>query len=390
MTSRPISCDDHLDLQYLPEDLWTSRVARQDHARAPHIEERDGRPVWVTEGQVWGRWAGRPRAAGVPKPAAPIITALDRAGIDDLSERRPAVAKLRLQDMDRDGVQAHVMFGPVTSIKVAEPEFRDECHRAYNDWLREFCAAAPDRLLGVPMLPEDPESATRELYRLAKQGVWRQANLQIANAKPRLHDPRWEPFWAAVEETGIVLSFHVTVFFGPANDPGAGKPAGQFTSTKAFIEQFLDPFVDLFAWGILERHPRMRIVLAEAGLGWLPWVLQDLDYRHWRLWEAKDYWDQLGGIPLREKPSELFKRQVYVTFQDDPVAMRLLEFYGEHNVLWASDYPHPDSVWPNSHQAIARQMAQLSPETRRKLTHDNAARLYGLAPARAAARRASG
>jgi uncharacterized protein len=80
------------------------------------------------------------------------------------------------------------------------------------------------------------------------------------------------------------------------------------------------------------------------------------------------------------KPSELFKRQVYVTFQEDYVAMNLLDFYGEGNVLWASDYPHPDSTWPNSREVIDRQMAPLSPETRRRLTHDNAAALYGLNP----------
>lgn len=373
-----ISCDDHLDLQYLPADLWTSRVSRADQARAPHVEERDGRAVWVAESKVWGSWAGKPRPEGVAKPALPVTMALERGGIDDLSERRPAVAKLRLADMDRDGVDAHVMFGPVTSINVEDPEFRDECHRVYNNWLREFCSAAPRRLLGVPMLPENPESATKEVYRLARLGNFRQANLQISAAHPRLHDPRWEPLWNALEETGIILSWHVTVFFGVSNDPAFGKPAGQFTTTKTFMGQFLDPFVDLFAWGILERHPKLKIVMAESGLGWLPWIVQELDYRFWRLWEGKAFWDKQGGIPLNEKPSELFKRQIYVTFQNDPVAMRLLEFFGDGHVLWASDYPHPDSVWPNSRATIERQMAHLSADIRRKLTHDNAASLYGV------------
>ena len=373
-----ISCDDHLDLSYLPADLWTARLSRDDQARAPHVEERDGRPVWISDGKVWGGWSGMPLAPGQPKPVLPIVTALHRGGMDDFSQRRPAVAELRLADMDRDGVRSHVMFGPVTSINIDDPEFRDECHRVYNDWLRDFCSPAPDRLLGVPMLPESPESATRELYRLAGLGGHRQANLQIANVKPRLHDERWEPFWNALEETGMILSFHVTVFMGLPNDPAAGKPAASFTATKAFIDQFLDPFIDLFAWGILERHPKMKLVMAEAGLGWLPWVVQDLDYRHWRLWEAKAFWENKGGIPLKEKPSDLFKRQIYVTFQEDDVAMHLLDFFGEHNVLWASDYPHPDSIWPNSKATIDRQMAHLTPEMRRKLTHDNAARLYGL------------
>ena len=378
MDYKIISCDDHLDLQMLPDDLWTRRMASSMHDRAPRVEEREGRAVWVCEGKVWGPWFGKRRAPGAAKPASPVINAFDRSGITEQSDRRPGVAALRLADMDRDGVQTHVMFGPVVSIIADDPALRDACYRAYNDWLAEFCAAAPDRLIGVAMLPESPQAALQELLRLATLGGFRQANLQIANARPRLHDRAWEPLWSALEESGLILSFHVTVFFGVPNDPAAGKPASAFTATKAFIEQFLDPFVDLFAWGILERHPKMRLVMAESGLGWLPWVVQDLDYRHWRLWEAREYWDQHGGIALMLKPSELFRRQIYTTFQEDHVAMSLLPFFGDGHVMWASDYPHPDSTWPNSRATIERQMKSLSAGMRRKLTHDNAAQLYGL------------
>lgn len=120
------------------------------------------------------------------------------------------------------------------------------------------------------------------------------------------------------------------------------------------------------------------MVLAEGGAGWLPWLVQTLDHQHQQLWEAQEYWADKGGGALVTKPSDLFKRQVYATFQDDHVAMALLPFFGEEHLLWASDYPHPDSVWPNSRQAIERQMRHLSPELRRKLVHDNAAKLLRL------------
>ena len=151
-----------------------------------------------------------------------------------------------------------------------------------------------------------------------------------------------------------------------------------FNATKQFMGQFLDPFVDLFAWGILERHPKLRLVMAESGVGWLPWIVQELDYRFWRLWEGKAYWDQRGGIDLTTRPSELFRRQVWASFQEDHVAMSLLPFYGEGHLLWASDYPHPDSTWPNSRSVVEKQMGHLSPEDRQRLTRDNAAALYGL------------
>jgi uncharacterized protein len=378
MDYKIISFDDHLDLGYLPPDFWTRRMSNTRGKRAPHVEEREGGPVWVCDGKVWGGWRGKLKKTGDLKPLGSTVTAFDRGGITDYSERRPAVPELRLADMDRDGVYSHVIYGPAFSIHTDDPELRDECYQVYNDSLRDFCSAAPERLLGVPMLPPFPEAATKELMRLAKIGGTRQANLQIAEANPRLHDARWEPFWKALEETGVILSFHVAVFGTPPSDPAFGKPASVFTSTKAFIEQFLDPFVDLFAWGILERHPKMRLVMAEAGLGWLPWVVQELDHRFERLYEAKEFWDRKGGIPLTIKPSELFKRQIFASFQDDHVAVALLPFFGEDNVLWASDYPHPDSTWPFSQQAIERQMKHLPPPVKKKLLHDNAAKLYQL------------
>jgi len=375
LNHRLISCDDHLDLNQMPADLWTSRLPERLRNRAPHIEERNGRSVWVCDGENWGAWAGK---AGAPSGPKPIFTALDRGGVD-WTERRPCVPRLRLEDMDRDGVHAHVLFGPVTSIRHDDTELRDACYSVYNDWLEEFCAAAPDRLLGVPMLPPSPESALRELQRLVGKGCFKQANLQIAVVEPPIRDARWEPLFALLEETGLILAFHVTVFATVSNafDPLKGSPGATFLHAKMFVEQFLDPFVDLFAYGILERHPGLKIVIAESGAGWLPWVVEELDYRHWRLWEAKEYWSDKGGIALTTKPSDLFKRQIYTTFQQSPVATRLLEFYGD-NLLWASDYPHPDSIWPNSRRTIDQSMGHLPAAIIKKITHDNAARLYGL------------
>jgi uncharacterized protein len=345
---------------------------------APHIEERDGLAVWVCDGKVWGNWAGKQLGQEQLTRPKPLYNAFDRGGIIDQSARRPAVAELRLADMDRDGVQTQVIFGPIFQISTDDSALRVACYRVYNDWLMEFCAAAPDRLIGVPMLPETPDGATEELLRLAAKGGVRQVTLMIAKIKPKLDDPAWEKLWTALEDTGIILSWHITVFVGKLGDRVAGKTASVFENTKFFMANFLEPFVDLFAWGILERHPKLKLVMAEAGTGWLPWLVEELDYRHWRLWEAREFWADKGGIALETKPSGLFKRQIYATFQEDHVAMSLIPFFGDGHLLWASDYPHPDSVWPNSRAAIERQMRNLSPEMRQKLTHDNAAHLYAL------------
>jgi predicted TIM-barrel fold metal-dependent hydrolase len=373
-----ISCDDHMDLSQLPADLWEARLPQALRERAPRVEERDGQAVWVCDGKVWGRWDGKPPETGSARPVKSIYNAFDRAGIHDQSARRPAVPELRLADMDRNHIAAQVIFGPIFQISTEDPVLRVACYRVYNDWLLDFCKTAPDRLIGVPMLPETPDAAVAELSRLAAKGGVRQVNLMIAQITPKLDDPAWEPLWNRLEETGIILSWHITVFGIPPGSRAAGKPASVFENTKGFMANFLEPFVDLFAWGILERHPKLKMVMAEAGTGWLPWLVQELDYRHWRLWEAKDFWADKGGIALETKPSELFKRQIWATFQEDYVAMSLIPFFGDGHLLWAADYPHPDSVWPNSQAAIERQMKDLSPAMRRKLTHDNAAALYGL------------
>ncbi len=372
-----MSCDDHLDMNMLPTDLWTSRLPDHLKDRGPKVEMIDGKAVWMCDGKNLGGWSGH--AAG-PVGPKPVYTALDRGGIVDQTERRPAVAKLRLQDMDRDGVWAHVLFGPVTSLDFEDEELRDACYAAYNEWLKEFCSAAPDRLIGVPLLPPVPGAALNELKHIISLGGFKQANLQIAMAQPRLESDEWEPLWELLESSGIILSFHVTVFasVSRAFDKYKGSPGATFLHVKMFIEQFLDPFVDLFAWGILERHPGLKIVIAESGIGWLPWVIEELDYRHFRLWEGEEFWNARGGIPLKMLPSELFKRQVYGTFQQSPTAVALAEFYGEDKLLWATDYPHPDSIWPHSIKKLEEFTKKATPELVRKIAWENAANLYGV------------
>src|SRR6185312_2172141 len=135
---------------------------------------------------------GKAPPTGNQRAVKPIYNAFDRGGIHDQSERRPAVAELRLEDMDRDGVETQVIFGPIFQISTDDPALREACYSVYNDWLMEFCQAAPDRLIGVPMLPETPSGALKELRRLVVKGGVRQVTLMIANVNPKLDDRAWE------------------------------------------------------------------------------------------------------------------------------------------------------------------------------------------------------
>src|SRR5262249_18062208 len=145
--------------------------------RAPYIAERDGQAVWICDGKVWGAWSGKRPNSGNQRTVKPLYNAFDRGGIHDQSARRPAIAELRLADMDRDGVETQVIFGPIFQISTDDAALRLACYQVYNDWLLDFCAAAPNRLIGVPMLPETPDAAVAELERLAAKGGVRQVTL---------------------------------------------------------------------------------------------------------------------------------------------------------------------------------------------------------------------
>ena len=125
MANELISCDDHMDLGQLPADLWTTRLPAALRDRAPHIEERDGQAVWVCDGKVWGSWGGKLLSNEQLARPKPLYNAFDRGGIHDQSARRPAIAELRLADMDRDGVQTQVIFGPIFQISTEDPVLRE-------------------------------------------------------------------------------------------------------------------------------------------------------------------------------------------------------------------------------------------------------------------------
>src|SRR5437879_11439928 len=156
MAHRLISCDDHMDLGQLPADLWLTRLPAALRDRAPRIEERDGQAVWICDGKVWGSWSGKQTATDGARPVKPLYNAFDRAQIYDQSERRPAVAELRLEDMDRDGVEAQVIFGPIFQISTDDPVLRCACYRVYNDCLLDCSEEAPAGLYGLAVLAETP------------------------------------------------------------------------------------------------------------------------------------------------------------------------------------------------------------------------------------------
>ncbi len=377
MGYRIISADDHIDLQWLPKDLWQKRVPAGCRERAPKVVDTPGGPYWVCGDERWDVWGGRRGAAGAQ---AGRRNALDRGGVLEPGVLRPTTTELRLADMDRDGVDATVMYGPIVPLLIPDPELRRVCYHAYNDWLAEFCATAPARLIGVGLIPIDDAKAAADEVRSLKTIGLRTCMFLAARVETPLWEDFWEPLWEAAAETGVAIGFHLSgghrtvVMSGPrANHPG--NMGVRVSCSQIQMDEALAAVI--FS-GALERHRGLRIVLAETGIGWLPYMLERMDDSYRKFLDAPEYWRKHGGLAITMEPSAYFRRQIWATFQTDRAGLRLIDAIGEDRVMWASDYPHADSTWPDSQKAIEENFKGVSPSARRRILCENARELYGL------------
>ncbi|MBM4442441.1 MAG: amidohydrolase [Candidatus Rokubacteria bacterium] len=392
-----ISADCHLDLCWLPTDVFTKNASPALRDRMPYVTDGPQGPIWVTKkGANLGLVNGMGSAGRQYVPG--MIHRSDRMASTGLYEdgkkgiRRLSDPELRVKDQDRDGVQAEVLYGILgATSRVNDPEAAVEMLRIYNDWLADFCDARPERFIGLAAIPNNPiEAAIAEVERVAKRGALR--GLDIANSadlKP-LWDPYWKPLWEAIDATGLPLHFHTVSGYVPdhirkimflGGDPSrATLPdapdvpmpvaraafASNITQFQMNMANILTAMI--FA-GVFEHHRNIRLVLGESGIGWIPYVLQRMDGE----WE-----DQFKDLSLTMPPSAYWKRQCYATYQTDPIGVKLLADLGEDNVMWGSDFPHPDGIWPDSKEYIQRELGHLPAATRRKVVCENAGKLYGL------------
>jgi predicted TIM-barrel fold metal-dependent hydrolase len=288
--------------------------------------------------------------------------------------RRVSDPHLRVKDMDLDGVQAEVLYGILgAATRLNDAEAASEMFRIYNDWLAGFCRTAPDRFIGLACLPYgDIGAAVKELQRVAATGI-RGFELSCSwDMEPMWH-PVWEPLWKAVDEVGLPLHFHTFPALPPGvleQQRGLTRRAAFFTVVSSFQMNLANILAAVIGAGVLERYPRVRIAFGESGIGWLPYALDRMDFE----WE-----DRFRDLGLTMKPSDYWRRQCKATFQFDRIGTRLIDDIGVETLMWGSDYPHGDGVWPESSRYIAEQFGHLPLDVTRKITCDNAATFYGLA-----------
>jgi uncharacterized protein len=279
----------------------------------------------------------------------------------------------RLAAMDRDGVEAEVLYSELSAFRVFGL-MKDSCKavsRAFTDLLADFAQHDPNRLLlsyQVPII--DISYAVAEVKRLAALGA-RSVHLPNHPSEvglPDYHDERYDPLWGLLQEAGISISHHLGVrhslYDVMRRDPTPQKAI--FTSMPALALN------EVVSWwiltGTLERFPRLKIVFVEPGLYWIPGFLAGLDRK------AAVY--DLRGV--KDAPSEYFRRQMACTFMDDEIGLSMRHLIGIENILWSTDFPHPATTWPKSHESVDRQFVEIDDDERDLICWGNSARIYGL------------
>jgi predicted TIM-barrel fold metal-dependent hydrolase len=378
-----IDADTHLTEAH---DLWTSRAPAKWKDRMPHVARIDGAAQWVVDGEILGR-AG---AGGV----------IDREGVKGRSfeglyeweiEQAHVAAYdpvARVELMDDIGIWAQIVFPGVVGLGgqglasvVQDEALRTLCLEIFNDASAELQSGSGNRLLPMALLPAwNVDACVREVERAASLGL-RGVNLTSDPqdlGSPDLANRAWDPVWDACASLHMPVHFHIGAslttmnYFGtypwPSHDDDTSLAIG---GTLLFIGN-ARVVVNIICSGMLERFPELKIVSVESGTGWIPFILEALDYEM-----SENAPKQKAAMSLT--PSEYFKRQIYATtwFERSDIAA-MIAAVGEDNIMFETDFPHPTCLYPDPLKTADANMQSLSVATQRKILGENAAKLYRL------------
>ena len=301
----------------------------------------------------------------------------------------PELARLRveatpsawLEGMDMDGIDV-ALLTPTLALKLlaidgVDPEHAAALCRAYNDFAAEFAAADPERFKFWAWVPRQaPDLAAEESRRAVQElGAIGVAMTTAGVDGTVLTDAGFEPLWSSVEELGVPLGLHLSGLCKVADDIGHrydGHPRTEVVRMAVRLPFYSQTaLAELILGGVLDAHPGLRVVLQEANVAWLPWLL-------WRMDEKWDTYAADQDYELSLAPSEYFTRQCFaVADADESVARLAVDHLGDDNLLWSSDFPHHDSTFPGASDTFL-DLPGISDDSKRKILWDNAARAFGL------------
>jgi uncharacterized protein len=363
MVNQVLSADSHV---LEPPDLWVTRMQLRFRDRAPHLEHE---------------FNGQTGDFLVCAPLRPFNpTSLGCAGIppeelEKFSKGGYAVCRPgswdpveRLKDMDFDGLGAEIFYCGFGMSLFSHPdeEFQRDAHRAYNDWAAEYASHAPKRLFPVANISmTDPTEDLKELQRIKKLGF---RGIFVSNdplPERRYDNPMWDTFWTAVEEYDLPVNVHILT-----RQAGAQVGANPIVDGVTLPVPAFRTIAEMITGGTLEKHPNLKMVSVENDIGWLPNYLKRLEWYSWRFGPR---FPQLKG-----NAADIWRRQVWATFQDDVPGIRCRDLIGVDRLMWGSDYPHFDSTFPKSREAIERNFEGVPEDERRLILGENMVRVYNL------------
>jgi predicted TIM-barrel fold metal-dependent hydrolase len=371
-----ISVDDHV---IEPPDLWTRRLSKAKWGdRIPRVERRmDGSDHWVVDGRDLPLHAVAEIGATLPDRAAAPMTWAD---VPDTAHS----AGERLKAMDTDGVDYSVLYPMISGVAgqtfghLADADLELACVQAYNDWLIEEWAVASPRFIPQCIVPLYPvQSSVKEITRAVAKGhkgvVFPAIPQHLRNGLPHIYDREYDPVWQTCEDLGVPVCFHS----GSSPELQLQPYEGFSPATAAAFRSITRPASNstivgnmLMSRAIID-HPNLKVVFAESGLGWIVFSLEMADHQFERV--------GLRGIGYKHLPSDLFRRQCYLTgWYDDASLHHALRHIGADSILWSTNFPLATSSWPNSQDVIAKNFNTVPKDDADRILWGNAGKLYGI------------
>jgi uncharacterized protein len=371
-----------------PPDLWTSRLGQKwDVEDVPHVKRDSvtGEDVWFVGGQ-------RELTAGLSAMAGHDEYFPDHPLTYDDFDPGAWQPKARLAWMDKMGVYAQVLypnvggFGSGSYGRIKDLELRMDCIRAYNDFIAEFAGEDAKRLVPTTAIPFwDVEEAVRELKRanaLGHRGVMVSSQPEQFG-EPVLADPHWDPVWRTAQELGVPVCFHVGSGDRAFRTHGFAPNGAHANMAKASSLSFManaNAVAEIIVSGMCHRFPDVNFISVESGIGWIPFLLESLDWQ----WKNGGVWKEHAEYELL--PSEYFRRQIYGCFWfEKEISPEVIDRLGSGHILYETDYPHPTSMSPGPasfadkpSDFLETNYSGWTADTARRILHDNAAALYGL------------
>ena len=359
-----VSADSHV---LEPFDLWEHSLGSKYGDRVPRVVKRfEGRD---------GTFFFCGKEACVLEEMVAVDASRDR--VDELlrAGHDPAV---REKCMDRDGVAAEVIHATwaLYAMRAEDPQLVRDCCQVFNDWLAEYCSHDPKRMIGVAMVPiDDVAWGVQELERVVRRGL-RGVMIHTRNPEgtPPYRDRVYDRFWGAAQDLNIPVTLHIIT--GRARDPytlhGAARAEAPRCSVEIWTEVWPVLSAEFIFGGIFDRFPRLRIVLGEYEVAWVP-------YFKFRVERALRLFTSSFGLKKPERaPGEYLRENIYFGMIDDPVAVRSIDAIGADRILWGSDFPHPPCTYPNTHAILDRILDGLPRATQRQIVGENVMRVYGI------------